>query len=40
MIEGSKGMRMGMNPLTRAYDIHGQLIMTVNEGSSPSPRRK
>jgi len=32
MIKGSDGMRMGMNPLTRAYDIHGQLIMTAKEG--------
>ena len=32
MMEGSMGMRMGLNPITKAYDIYGQLIMTVSEG--------
>ena len=32
MIEGSKGMRMGLNPLTKTYDIYGQLIMRAIEG--------
>jgi len=34
MMEGSMGMRMGLNPVTKAYDIYGQLIMTVSEGPS------
>jgi len=32
MIKGSDGVRIRMIPMTRAYDIYGQLIMTVSEG--------
>lgn len=32
MVKGSDGMRLAMNPITRVYDIYGQLIMTTSDG--------
>ena len=32
VIKGSEGKRMGMNTISKAFDIYGQLIMTVKEG--------